>query len=548
MGRTARDDFSAPTRQKLAERVGYICSNPGCRNGTVGPAGTATESVSIGVAAHICAASKGGPRFDSNQTPTERSSIENGIWLCHSCSRRIDGDFASYPREVLQEWKQISEERARQHLVESHITEAVVQQRMKSMLSIVSNPQALNAVTSVHRATEAFLSGKDGRIAVKSSFGPEGHVLELVAKEKVDVKFRLSGNDMVAIAEAMAAMAAHGEAVSIEFTDLRLSGSALLEYLTEDQGPGRLELTPVTVPAMLTMSLIPPDGASTENINFEGTAVAGRQSVTVRGELYGGAVAVAVRVYVEGERRRTVDLSFDVSTTAWNGKDVRLLPHLEKTFELLSRLLSDWSCKLDVFAYGKTLEPLELARLSQLPLLRTHAIRLAYACNALAISRHLKRPIPFVEGHGFKGDEYNALQRAAHAVSGTLVAPDSAYDELVDFVVSSAAAIAVVTPTPGHRINLLTRFPRGERISVFGVPVDLPPLVGNMLCDVVEVTPSDDGQRYRVTARKVSGFASMYSFTPPASSAEVELLSTEVPGLFASIVEDSVPEPVSSTE
>ncbi|WP_141225222.1 hypothetical protein [Mitsuaria sp. PDC51] len=410
------------------------------------------------------------------------------------------------------------------------------------MLSIVPSPQAHNAVTSVHRATEAFLNGKDKRIAVKSSFGPEGHVLELVAKENFDVKLRLTGTDMEAISAAMAAVSAHGEVASIEFTDLRFFGSALLEYLSEDRGPGRLELTPVTEQAMLTLKLQPPDGTTTEEVHFEGAATAGRQSVTVRGELYGGAVVIAVRVHVAGERLGSLDVTLEVSTAVWNRKDLRSLPHLQKTFELLSRLLSDWNCKLEVFAYGKSAGPWDITRLSEAPLLRTHAVRLSYACNAQLVAKHLKLEIPFIDGHPFKKDEYNALQRAAHAASGTLAAPDSSYDEFVEFVVNSASADDVFVPTPKQRISLILRFPKGERISVFGVPVDLPPLVGNTLCDVIEVTPIADGTRHRVTARKVSGVASLYTFTPPTKSADVEMLSTEVPGLFASIVDDNTPE------
>lgn len=33
----ARDNFTEATKKLLAERVGYICSNPFCRRVTVGP-------------------------------------------------------------------------------------------------------------------------------------------------------------------------------------------------------------------------------------------------------------------------------------------------------------------------------------------------------------------------------------------------------------------------------------------------------------------------------------------------------------------------------
>lgn len=103
-----RDNFKQAEVTKLARQSGYICSNPSCRRATVGPDGDG-GSASIGVAAHISAAAAGGPRFDATMTQEHRSSIENGIWLCQSCSRLIDADVSSHPTDTLLEWKRLSE-------------------------------------------------------------------------------------------------------------------------------------------------------------------------------------------------------------------------------------------------------------------------------------------------------------------------------------------------------------------------------------------------------------------------------------------------------
>ena len=48
-----RDDFSQRTKDLLANRVGWKCSNPNCRKATRG-AGTGKENIiNIGVASHI---------------------------------------------------------------------------------------------------------------------------------------------------------------------------------------------------------------------------------------------------------------------------------------------------------------------------------------------------------------------------------------------------------------------------------------------------------------------------------------------------------------
>lgn len=107
-----RDDFLAATKNNLAKRVGYKCSNPDCRKPTIGPNNDKNKSTSIGVAAHISAASQGGARFDHNLTSNERIDIDNGIWLCNNCSVLIDKDFKKYSIDILRNWKDLAEKEA----------------------------------------------------------------------------------------------------------------------------------------------------------------------------------------------------------------------------------------------------------------------------------------------------------------------------------------------------------------------------------------------------------------------------------------------------
>lgn len=100
-----RDEFAPETKRVLALRAAHRCSNPRCRNLTVRPHSDAGRAVLTGVAAHICAAAPGGPRFDQAQTPDERKAIANGIWVCHVCSDRIDKDATAFSTEVLRDWK-----------------------------------------------------------------------------------------------------------------------------------------------------------------------------------------------------------------------------------------------------------------------------------------------------------------------------------------------------------------------------------------------------------------------------------------------------------
>lgn len=107
-----RDDFTLKTIDIMAKRVGYRCSNPNCRKLTCGANEDPQKYSNIGVAAHICAAAPGGMRYDTNMTSVERKDIQNGIWLCQSCSKLIDSDEKRYTVDLLYRWKRLSEEAA----------------------------------------------------------------------------------------------------------------------------------------------------------------------------------------------------------------------------------------------------------------------------------------------------------------------------------------------------------------------------------------------------------------------------------------------------
>lgn len=119
-----RDNFKESIKVALRDRVAHRCSNPECRVPTAAPGSGATKVVRGGDAAHITAASPKGPRYDDSISATERSSIENGIWLCVVCARKIDHDRNAYSAELLREWKKSAETAAGQEFGKPLITDA----------------------------------------------------------------------------------------------------------------------------------------------------------------------------------------------------------------------------------------------------------------------------------------------------------------------------------------------------------------------------------------------------------------------------------------
>lgn len=114
---SSRDDFSRETKRRLAHRAGYRCSNPSCRALTAGPSDAAADATtSIGVAAHISAASPKGPRFREDLSADARSSIDNGIWLCQNHAKAIDDDPQQFPESLLLAWREEAERVAREEV------------------------------------------------------------------------------------------------------------------------------------------------------------------------------------------------------------------------------------------------------------------------------------------------------------------------------------------------------------------------------------------------------------------------------------------------
>lgn len=100
-----RDNFNESTKRELADSVGTRCSNPKCRRATKARKRGENATQNEGVAAHICAAAKGGPRYDPDMDADERKSFENGLWLCSNCATLIDNDANHYTVKLLKEWK-----------------------------------------------------------------------------------------------------------------------------------------------------------------------------------------------------------------------------------------------------------------------------------------------------------------------------------------------------------------------------------------------------------------------------------------------------------
>lgn len=145
-----RDDFSDKTKELMARRTGWRCSNPFCRALTCGAGEAVDTAMNVGVAAHICAASPGGGRYDPTMTRETRRHISNGIWLCQTCAKLIDSDVRRYTVTLLHEWKDRAEKEAMLELERSRSktrrTENPFPERMRELAGAISSCESYEAV------------------------------------------------------------------------------------------------------------------------------------------------------------------------------------------------------------------------------------------------------------------------------------------------------------------------------------------------------------------------------------------------------------------
>lgn len=169
-----RDDFSDATKALLANRVCGHCSNPNCRKPTLGANTNPNKTINIGVAAHICAAALGGPRYDSTMTSCQRKLPQNGIWLCQSCAKLIDSDPIKYSKELLHTWKTLAETTSALELEHSSNKSAIVENN--DIQSDLKSNDNRWFEPSVHRSTfiwsyselDKFCKVTDGSIVLVS--------------------------------------------------------------------------------------------------------------------------------------------------------------------------------------------------------------------------------------------------------------------------------------------------------------------------------------------------------------------------------------------
>jgi len=340
---TKRDNFKVNTINALRTRVASRCSNPACRVPTTGPTKDNTKVNNIGTAAHITAASPGGPRYDKSLTFEQRRSIDNAIWLCTNCSKDIDNDTEAYSVELLKNWKKSAEDSAKKDLGKPLPDDNYVIKSLTSALIGQYNTYLPKLISNACQATSQALENLDPRFAVKTSYSKGVNHYDIMAKQRVDTKLSISPEYQKEFLEKYTNLLDHGEKLSISSEAIDIKGSPLIEEIQKNT-KGKFEFTSAhSKEANLGIWLLSPDGKNKFRFNdINGVALLGRKSISIELSGLNGIFNLRIRIFYKNYI--PIDGKFDIylDFENWNKKQLLQLPYIDKLHEFYNKIYQGW--------------------------------------------------------------------------------------------------------------------------------------------------------------------------------------------------------------
>lgn len=479
-----RDNFSQTVINKLKARVANRCSNPDCRVPTSAPAENGGVN-SIGIAAHICAAAPGGPRYDKSMSPRQRGSIENAIWLCANCSTDIDKDSSRYSVEVLHEWKLTAENSARLELGKKLPGPSDAIDTLTSALTGFPKNYLANAISNVHQATAKSLESLDPRFTVKTSHEAGKTSFMILAKENVPLKMKVLAPHAN---EHISNLIEHGEDVEFGAEAISFEGSKLLEKLLDD-GPSILTISSNKIPATQKLWLVADDSSVIEPFDdINGSISLGDKSFSFQGAACNKIFRFSYRKTLkQSDDASTVSLSLDLAQ--WEGLDLRSLPYFSKLFSLFSKMADGWKLFSSLEIDGNVVTSSRGIKVDDLDFVLGTANFLSYVNRCRIVASKLQHDIKYTSKISFTSEEHRVLAEIVEALEERLdygendLTGNASCNLIVSPECKNVKALAAMTAPSLIRMVM---DPGGE-IVLFGTPIALPSKSYNLISVIPKI-------------------------------------------------------------
>lgn len=466
----ARDDFTQKVKDELAKQVAHRCSNPEHRIITIGPS-ERDKSNSIGEAAHICAASEGGPRYDRSMTREERKSIENGIWLYANCAKDIDRDVQRFTVESLKQWKASAITIARAELGKQLPSDTETINTLTTALSGNVTDLRVRAVTNVHAAVEQALQNLDPRFSVESSRVNGETRVGISANEDVSLTLEIGGITGDEFQDRYQSVLDHGCKVKISTDHIRITGSRLFETISKEAAA--FTFSGNKMEAKQKLLFISPDKSRHEAFDdIDGFLVGGAKSASFSGSSCAGLFTFAYRIErgVQGDTQFQMNLKLE----QWDGKLISDLPYFEKVFGFFKRLSDGWSLFATLEVDGNAVLEGEGSPITQTPETKNLVSFLDYTNRARAVASALKLEIAFTSTAVFNQQQYCDLADAADLFNAPFVTEDREVSFSCTIRADENAQNIRLFLEADPQQSVLKLPEKNSKVNIFGDEVDLP--------------------------------------------------------------------------
>lgn len=422
--RLSIDDFNENTKTKLKGRVANRCSNPTCRVITSGPAGEDRVN-NTGIAAHITAASPGGPRYNPHLTSAERSSFDNGIWLCLICASKIDRDVDLYPVEVLRDWKSKAEQKAFEENGSSLPSKQDVDNTIRSALTGFPLKMLPTSIANIHQANSSLLEELDPRFKIESSFSNGLTVYKLLPKE--NVPFSVNVKDGVHRENALAfqRLWEDGKDLSIDMGSIKISGSKLLEQICEESSiNGKFKIASSKIKAVQKVWLVDRETKQVESFDdVHGEISSGTKSLTFKGNSCNGVMEFELKIKKPPEDN-SMKIVLALNYENWDGLPVNSLPYFEKIHSLYAKMCEGWEFYTSLEVNGDQLLASTGMDMSGFEIVQNNGNFLNYTKYCRTICSKLSKSVNFVSKFSFNKEEIQDIFDVSEILLGNWVFSD----------------------------------------------------------------------------------------------------------------------------
>lgn len=416
MARLKENEFKSSVKDQLAKRVAYRCSKPDCRKPTIGPKANSCNSDSIGRAAHICAASAGGPRYDASITSEYISSFDNGIWLCANHASEIDSNNSIYSIEFLKDWKKQAEELAESEKGNNLPSKTDAVETL--MVAIGHSKKTIpSMIENVHRASSESLEQLDPRFGVKSSYINQQSVFEIYPKENVSFTINMRPRNSDEFAQSYFKWINHGDDLDVDTSEIDVEGSQLLKEIFNQKG--KLTIGAPQKDALVKIWTVTSDGKEDYFDSLLGRISIGKEGFKFKGLTVSGFLEINIKRTNFEDSAGQFNLALVLAK--WDGIDVTKLAYFDKFMNFFDCLSNGNQFFAELEIEGRRLFSTKKVNLKDNNYFKYISCYLVYTNAARVLANHTNQLIRFKSDYTFSAEQYAELLELQRIAEGKAV-------------------------------------------------------------------------------------------------------------------------------